>query len=484
MIPFPGESVGCVDAYTVTRGWFLSNDIELREKRVGAAGNGHYVINDGDEWRMWAYCVSDWAYLEAGDTTPLTVSWVIEVLSGTGTLEFRDQHDAAWDYDEGATLPNDLGIVNVVGAATYVVDTTTFPDNDDLVAILNGGTGPANLGIVCTSGSVDIQQVKLRVWPTSGPLGGWSADTVTEDAHTVTPGFWNQPGNVIEPEPTWVDLGELHASVDDGLTGTVDPIFSGTSLGEAAFTAQHTEYPPEVASNIYQYGAHANFIYYRLGTPRLSGPDVDFIRPPTEVQDEADFYLFQMDGPGNIEWTQDVVTWVMSSSTPSPTPEYWYADGAFQLSQIEMDDFLASGTSMLPYLGTGSPVASFPTLGPASPDAYDIQSFHMIADPQPNQLYMMVTWHEGMLDYVNEIWDGTMAGGSSVVDVHRGDWFSTYPEDTPVLLAAEWIPEAYRYWDPFGGAPEPEGDFLPAGYFLRSLPDLSGLGDGVDVNFA
>lgn len=483
MIPFPGESVGCPDAWSSdARAFFLSNDIELRYKRTNVNGDGHYQIDAGEQWRCWAYCISDWAYLEAGDTTPLTVSWVIEVLGGVGTLALRDGHDADWDYDHTTPLPNDLGIITVAIPGTYVVTTTTFPDNDDLVAILNGGTGPANLSIVCTGGSVDIQQVKLRVWPTTGPLGGWSIETATEVGQNIFPSVWRQAVQVLSPPEGFASQAEFRdAFVAGTVSGAAEVVFSGDYMNSASMTAQHTEYDPEVSSNIHDYSGLPGFGYVRLVAGRLQGPaEADWLRPPEEVQDEADSVIFQTTGPGTVSWLQGRLSWLIGSSTSDGTT-WWFADGSFYASVEPVAAFLPTGASIASHVGSGTPVGSFDSPGAATGTGF-VQSFNLPV-PTAGQLYLLTFWHEGYLGDIDEVWDGAMAGGSSNVQVFRGRW-DDYPGGALALLRATWTPDAYRYWDPFGGVPEPEPSIVPAGYFLLNPSNLGGIPDGVEVNFS
>lgn len=477
MIPFPGESVGCVDAWASDgRGYFLSNDIMLR----GPYGTslGHRVLASGDEFRCWAYYLDYHSYLEDTDTVPLEVGWVVEVLSGTGTLVVSDFHDDDWDESNTGDLPNALGTLNITGAGTYVMPTTSF--SNAILAELGWDVGPAEVRLECTSGSIDVQQVKLRVWPVGGPLGAWSADTVSDSSTNIYPSVWTQAGNVDETV-TFESQADARSALEIGTTGSLNVIFSGDGMGGLAFTALHTEYDPEIAGNIFDYAAAPSFTYLRVNPGNLAGPSgVDWVRPPEEVQDELDSILFQQEGPGTITWLQGTVSWLASSSASNGTT-WWYASGSSHGSISEVSDFLASGTVLGTYVGAGAPLASMASPGAAAP-AYVVESFEM-PDLDPGQLYMINWWHDGFLGDVDEDWDGTFAGGSTTVEVFRGEW-SAYPDGSPDLLRATWNPAAYRYWDPLG-LPEPEfDDPVPAGYFLHPDPNADGLGDGVDVVFA
>ena len=153
MIPFPGESVILGNAVDLTSGsdGTLYTDIVARE--------GSRSLGPGGEWRAWVY-PGEVDYLEEPGAD-VVVSFVVEILSGAGTLS------AAWGFDptysdEAAATPNSLGTHVVAGTQTLVLTTTLSADD-----VLNHPDA-FHLRLDGVSGTVEVQQVKLRVWPTAG----------------------------------------------------------------------------------------------------------------------------------------------------------------------------------------------------------------------------------------------------------------------------------------------------------------------------
>lgn len=145
---FYGESIG-IDRFTNLSGSAVAalEDVQLR------AGSATFTA--GDSTRFATDLGYD--YLEPGD--PASVSWVVEVLSGSGTLTFAE------GIGDTATS---LGSRTVTGPAQVVVPSSVIAAANVIADI------DARLLLTCTSGTLVVQQVKLRVWPPEGAGGGWS----------------------------------------------------------------------------------------------------------------------------------------------------------------------------------------------------------------------------------------------------------------------------------------------------------------------
>lgn len=111
--------------------------------------------------------------LNATSTDAMVLSWVIECGAGSnGTLQLSDGADPAWSYT-AAVCTNDLGSHVVSGKKSVVVAASI--SKADYYAQVNEPT----LLVQCTSGTVEVVQIKMRVWPPGGPSGDWvsSADS-------------------------------------------------------------------------------------------------------------------------------------------------------------------------------------------------------------------------------------------------------------------------------------------------------------------
>jgi hypothetical protein len=116
------------------------------------------------------------SYADPADSTefaafadPIEVRWVIEVLSGSGTLELSAGLDPDWAFENPGLATQTLGTLTAAGAGTLVSAPVTVVDHAELIA----QTSAVIARIQCTSGSIDVAQVKLRVWPTAGVAGAW-----------------------------------------------------------------------------------------------------------------------------------------------------------------------------------------------------------------------------------------------------------------------------------------------------------------------
>lgn len=124
----------------------------------------------------------DSLYATAADD--IVFSWVIECESGSsGTLRLHDGMDPGFGFAAAACV-NDLGSFDVAGKQTVVATATTV--KADYFSL----TSEPTLLVECTSGSVVIQQVKLRLIPPGGPSGAWTLYPETS-SHTESGAAWH-----------------------------------------------------------------------------------------------------------------------------------------------------------------------------------------------------------------------------------------------------------------------------------------------------
>jgi hypothetical protein len=436
MIPFPGESIGCYDAWSSAGGDPLWYDITFRGGATigGVEKPGHRVINSGEQWRANAYNL-DPSYLEAADDgMSLAVSWVVEVLGGSGTLVLSDEHDADFDY---LTLPlplaNSLGTLTISGAGTYLMPTSSF--TNAVLRELGDTEGAAQVRIQCTSGSIDVQQVKLRVWPASGVRGGWSDEPYTQPAYEMQPETWAQ--SVSNPSPP---VGGWYATVEEYdaakllfETTAVTSSFGG-SVWQSVGHLARAETPAFTGA----WGV----TYYRTAAGEYLGPGVDgvdWVRAPTEIQYETDTALyFQTTGPGAVEWAQGIVEAHRGSSAFILTDpiEYLFGDGAYKVSHAIVADFFPAAALAHPLIGAGDQIAEVPSGGSQSdPTFYDLVP---LPDPTLDDLHRLVWWHTGHNSSI-------VSDGGSTFNPYRG---RTYEGTTIDPLRYAWQPDPYHWWDP------------------------------------
>ena len=110
--------------------------------------------------------------LEPGD--PAAISWAIEIAPGSaGTIRLSCGLDPTFSLTDPGYATEAIGDHAVTGGQTLVlgpVDSITAAD------ILAGAEMPV-LFLEILSGSIDVKQVRLRVWPPTGPQGAWAPGT-------------------------------------------------------------------------------------------------------------------------------------------------------------------------------------------------------------------------------------------------------------------------------------------------------------------
>lgn len=314
MIPFPGESRAVEDAVVIDGGedWTLSWDISHRAWRFSPTAPGHRVISSGEEWRAWVYPGSFGSYME-GPGEDVVVSWVVEVLSGTVTLSAAEGFDPA--YGDTSLVPSvSLGSHTVTGPATLVIP-STFTGAD-----VWGSDDALMLVLAATSGNADIQQVKLRVWPPGGALGGWgdlqpgfnssSADAqvrYVNPADTISGSASN-----TDPEAAWdaayaaftADVTAESASASRTISATAPgACYARQTMAQpvlGTYSAGHELVP----NTVILYGADWT-TFYPISSSLVE--EVDWIVPPNEVFSDTLAFAQQI-GSGSTGWLNAEVT--------------------------------------------------------------------------------------------------------------------------------------------------------------------------------
>lgn len=348
MIPFPGESLALFDAVNVgPADWTLGTDIIRRA--------GSRTITAGDEWRVWVEPETG-TYLEAG--SPAVVSWVVEVLSGTVTVTASTGIDP--DYGEPtAPAPQALGSHSATGPATLVIP-TTFTEAD----VMDAGAGAFMFVMEATAGAAVVQQVKLRVAPPGGFLGGFG---------DVLPGFNDDPQDAdymyggpqilgttedyASAEPSWddahtafvADVGPESGVMARSVT-FVNPGVCQAGQGIGRNPDGYSSYTRLFADLVLVLGVDWTDAYPISGA-LVEG--VDWIVPPNEVRSDTAYHAQQV-GSGSTGWLNAQVTVTTSGDMPGDGIAASTA-GAFPVSggfvTVALDHGGSPGTTALDTTG-------------------------------------------------------------------------------------------------------------------------------------
>jgi len=127
-----------------------------------------HAVSAGDDVIIGGYAdPNDYSAFVAYDQ-PVVARWVLEVAGGSGAVRLSAGLDPAFNYNDPTLATQDLGSFTVAGA-TQIVSPPLAVDHALLAAQDTG----IIVRIEGVSGSVDVAQVKLRVWPTGGAGGAW-----------------------------------------------------------------------------------------------------------------------------------------------------------------------------------------------------------------------------------------------------------------------------------------------------------------------
>lgn len=297
MIPFPGESVYIARA---ADGADFDLGLEVRNRGGYFTDVESRTLAAGDEWRAW---VSPGAATYLDDpATDAVVSWVLEVLSGTVTLTAGEGYEPTGS-DETALPTRTLGTYTVTGPATLVI-----PSEFTVPEVYSGaahGFDSMMLHVSASSGSAVVQQVKMRVWPPGGPVGGWSDVKPSWSTTPGPPGFHTAvitasgEGITGDPESAWdaaiaayhADVAALSATTPRTLTPTTSGAVSASAAQQLTIQSTAPTYRGLTSSQAWVVmvtgAATTGLAPIDQGTYTAG---VDWIRPPNEVNGDVEHY--------------------------------------------------------------------------------------------------------------------------------------------------------------------------------------------------
>lgn len=295
---FYGESAP-LDWANVTAGAPFADDGEAIRFRAGSA-----TVTAGDVFVAGFF---DSTYLAPGDDATFAVA--IVHTGGSGTLRISGGPDADWDLDDTDASAYALGDHAVSGSGTLAVTLPWVTVADYLDQAVETA-----VRVEVLSGSVTLQQLKLRIWPPGGAVGGWS-DTYpgwASGGYTAAVRYWTEVNSLYDsgeqvaedPEDAW-DAANAAMTFNDSTSDTFSTA-SGGAFGAGATILALGGSPFEWQASM---GANGAVEVYQGVDWRTAYPidglveGVDFIVPPDEVPGDASSTLVQQVGSGSTEWT-------------------------------------------------------------------------------------------------------------------------------------------------------------------------------------
>lgn len=130
--------------------------------------NHTLTASAGDSFLCEVY--PDYIYLTP--STPTVFTLVVELAAGSsGTFRVKSGSDPAWNLTSPALATNDCGTFTAAGAGRVLVPIANYTTS----LIYDFAEEPL-LFIEVLTGTVVIKQLRVRMWPPTGPLGNWASD--------------------------------------------------------------------------------------------------------------------------------------------------------------------------------------------------------------------------------------------------------------------------------------------------------------------
>ena len=426
MIPFPGESMNVSFASGVSAG-----DIRYREGSAVLSG----------EWVVWFSGIP--ALFE--DPSGVVTYWAIEVLAGSGTIALEDANTPTLGVPSNPTTP--IGSYPVVGPMTLVVPTLSFGASDLYLGPPDVRTGYPMLRLTSSDG-ITIQQVKLRVWPAAGVLGGYSgayqAPAVEKEARVSRRGPGSFGASVVAADgldfaPAQAAFrAELAATVTSGSLGDV-PTGDEVVLGGVAFGSDGEEggFGDRAAGALGAAYVRRDPEDFPPAPPGTFG--VDWIDPPDEVSGEP----LPVVGDAVYSWVQGTITLRAVPAQLSETdPTIGYpADGSFHVGVVELAAADPAGTSVMSLVAGAA--ASLAQPGPvidAAPLSVAVTTNVTLPEFDEGDVLRVAVWHDGHLAFIDAIYFYALtaySAGYSAAELLNG-----------LLVGAELSPLTYLYYPP------------------------------------
>lgn len=303
---FYGESYRIATATTIAGGEVTRDALRYHFDGLSctvSAGDSFMVGADGDMTGLTA-------------TDEAVISWVVETGPGSaGTFTVASGLDADYTGTDLSDATQPLGTFTVAGGQTIVAGPTSITVAD----LFAFEQLPVAL-VTVTSGTVEVRQVKLRVWPPSGAAGAW----VTGPEYVRVEGTvdrWYASINEGTPQvPTYAEAWEAQKGVIATWDGRPDtqygPAYDGQALFSFFYVTGNPFTPPFTPS-----GSGASSIALLSARPfgATPSPDLDTGIDPNEVRQEVRSFIR---GVGGGEATVSFLGWEPDAAVTVDTPTY------------------------------------------------------------------------------------------------------------------------------------------------------------------
>lgn len=260
-------------------------------------GDGSTVtISAPDDFTLGYY---DYQYVTGSDDAVFAVAF--ESLSGSASVAVSYGFDPTWSLDP-AYVTEDAGTHTIADG----INAVSLPAVS--LAEYLAGDGELTIRVQVLSGSVDVDQIRLRIWPSGGAIGGWSPVITPTATQSVKVSTWSGirwTGN----DPAFGDQSlarsEAASMTPAGYAGGVAPTETDVTLGDwpdtnfVAFADSSTSTGyAEVA------GSSVSFAGGTVPDPVPEGVEgVDWFRPPDSTHSDVDIV-----GSPSASWVQPYAT--------------------------------------------------------------------------------------------------------------------------------------------------------------------------------
>jgi hypothetical protein len=233
-----------------------------------------HTVTAGDDIIVGAYADSADYTAFVGYADPVVTRWALEVVGGAGTLALSAGVDPDFTYTNPALATQNLGSFTIAGPGTVVTGELVGIDH----AMLAAQDSSIILRVQCTSGSVDIAQVKLRVWPAAGASGAWVpvGDASTESTAVQRRAWLRAPGTEIT----------------DHFTGSI-PNYLDYPDPDGARDAVMDAQPLAIAQLAAAEGELGDFVQTGIGTGDIALSSASGASLLVHVYDGADHFYYQ-----------------------------------------------------------------------------------------------------------------------------------------------------------------------------------------------
>jgi hypothetical protein len=277
-VTFPGEAVRLYYAAQ------LSGGPDDDGVPVFYLGDGQsYAATAGDDWMAGFYAYD---YIET-PSEPVEAILVFETIgSGSGTIRVTYGMDPDYDLDPSFAV-HDAGTHTVTVPGITAIPLPAF----DLNAYWNFDAILA-ARVEVLSGSFTVDQVRLRLWPPGGPVGGWSS-VVTPAVSDPTPftytrAMWLSEVTVadeLDGAGAQIEARlEMESAV--GTSSSFSPPVSGTLSGGTTYAWPAARFGSAGPYPFYNVDIRRTRVALGVGYTEAMPPGVegvDWVRPPDQV---------------------------------------------------------------------------------------------------------------------------------------------------------------------------------------------------------